>query len=265
MSSSTPAHRTRQIEGGATLDVWWTGLEAGRTELEGLAALLSADETRACRLFRFERDRRRYIVRHARLRQIMARYLNYPPIEVPVVTSPLGRPQLVGNGLTFSVSHSGEMAVFAVARGIAIGCDIERRDCRTASAEMAELFMSRSELQYWNALPPQRQTAAFFRCWTRKEAWLKALGIGLARPMKTFEIARTDPPRIRDASSGILRGWSLHDLKILPGYAAAVAARTAALRVEMRRWTRVENWQCGDTASQWIRGESEKRNTFAGP
>jgi 4'-phosphopantetheinyl transferase len=182
---------------------------------EAIAALsgsLSEEEARRAAGLRLERDRRRFIVARARLRQLLAARLGVWPEAVEFVYGKNGKPALgqrfMDTGWRFNVSHCDDVAVYAFSRRRDVGIDVEAlRPIREADA-IAARFFSRCEREAYLALAPQDRPLGFLSCWTRKEAVVKALGNGLCMPLD----------RLDDAC-----GWRLHSFSPLPGFIAAVA------------------------------------------
>lgn len=199
-----------------------------------LRLTLSADERERADRFCFERDRRRFTCARAILRSLIARYLEVEPRDVEFRYGAHGKPVLSGvleGVLTFNVSHSGEVAVFAIARDIELGVDVELVRDMPDAEDIASRFFSPREVTRLMSLPPLARNAAFFTCWTRKEAYLKALGSGLARPLDVFDVtfAPGDAPRLTvlwDEQEG--DRWAIHDLAPVDGYAAALVTEGAA-------------------------------------
>lgn len=211
----------------------WTAelplLEPYSSRLEGV--LDRAERERAER-FRFERDRARFILSHGWIRILLGRYLRRAPAGVELGVSEFGKPFVQGDSsessLQFSLSHSGELATLAVARGRCLGVDIEKVRPERATLEIAARFFSREEAEALRALAPESRVEAFFRCWTRKEAYVKARGEGLSRRLDRFSVSLgvEEFPSLRPSAPGDEEslGWSLRDLTPPSGYAAAIAA-----------------------------------------
>jgi 4'-phosphopantetheinyl transferase len=192
------------------------------------AAVLSDDEFARASRFHFDRDRRRFVAGRALLRSILGRYLDVAPGEVAFAYGPNGKPRLAGGGLSFNVSHSHGAALFAFTSERRIGVDIERHPAPDDGDAVARHFFAPAEVATLNSLSGDRRSTAFLRCWTRKEAYIKARGDGLSLALDSFEVSlapgaepallstRHDPP---DAAR-----WSLADLSShCPGYVAALA------------------------------------------
>jgi 4'-phosphopantetheinyl transferase len=181
-------------------------LDASSPEVCALQASLSAAERDRAGRFRFERHRRRFIVAHGRLRQELAVRLGVPPAEVELAYGRSGKPSLKHNGWHFSLSHCDDVALFAFSRASEVGVDVEAiRPIREAETIAAQFFSPLERL-----LCEREKPLGFLRCWTRKEALVKAIGEGLCVPLEQFDIAHAP-------------GWRLHSFFPLPGFIAAVA------------------------------------------
>lgn len=190
-----------------------------RIDAAPLARLLSADERERARRFAFERDRRRYIVARARLRQLLGERLAAAPESLQFLYSPNGKPALAGRAgqrdLRFNVSHCGELAAYAFAEGCEVGVDVEEVRELPDADEIAMRFFAPRERAAYLRLRPRERAQGFFNCWTRKEAFVKALGEGLSHPLAAF-----------DVSLAARCGWSLCSFVPAPGFVGAVAVRT---------------------------------------
>ena len=160
-----------------------------------LAELLSADETERARRFAFERDRRRYIVARARLRQLLGERLGTAPESLRFVYEPHGKPALARRAgqrdVRFNLSHCGEIAAYAFAEGREVGVDIEEVRELPDADQLALRFFSRRERAAYLRLPRRERPRGFFNCWTRKEAFVKALGVGLSHSLEGCDVALT--------------------------------------------------------------------------
>jgi len=195
-----------------------------------LAAWLQDEEQRVAECLHFERDRRRFIVARARLRQILAARLGTQPRAVELAYTAHGKPVLATGSasidLRFNVSHCKDVAVFAFCRGREVGIDVEMIEHIEGMDEVAAHFFSRNELRAYRALAEADKDAGFFNCWTRKEAFVKALVDGLHFPLDSFDVslAPHEPARILRVADkdGADCGWCLRSFSPLPGYVAAV-------------------------------------------
>lgn len=205
-----PALADREIH------VWSAGLDVDAKTRGGLkAALTSEEHVRAAR-FRFERDRQRFTVARGILRDILSRYLHCRPAELAFSYGPHGKPALANDttSLCFNVSHSGELALYAVSPGVEVGVDVERVEARNAGRDIAERFFAPREIAALGSLPSDLQVEAFFLCWTRKEAYIKAIGKGISIPLESFEVS-------------LMPGQSAAILSGEPGWSIQPAGRSA--------------------------------------
>jgi 4'-phosphopantetheinyl transferase len=216
--------------------IWQMPLEQPPDRVAALARLLSPDETDRAARFHFERDRRRFIVSHAGLRQILRRYLACAPDRLRFDLGAQGKPYLAGqladSGVQFNLSHSHELAVLAVTRRRAVGIDVEYVHPPSDMLALAARFFSAAEHAALLSLPDDQRLTGFFNCWTRKEAYLKAIGTGMSGGLSHFQVTlRPDEaPRflIIDGSLAHAARWSLITLEPAPGYIAATAVSCLA-------------------------------------
>lgn len=210
-----------------------------------LARTLAADERERAERFVFSREKSRFIVGRAGLRLILGEVLATPPHTLRFAYGPHGKPQLAAPfdraGLTFNLAHSSDLALVAVTQGATIGADIERLRPMYDLDAIAEETFSDRERRALFALPDPDRERAFFHCWTRKEAFVKALGDGLSYPLDSFSVSLRpgDLPRLEniDGDADAARAWTILDLEPAPGYAAAVAVAGQCARFSCRRWS----------------------------
>lgn len=209
------------------IDVWHVDLDACPLGDEALAAILSADERERAGRFHRPRDARRYAVGRAGLRLLLADRLGVAPARIRFEYGPHGKPAVVDASLPFNVSHSRGAALIAVGGAAALGVDIEAHDDAVEIEAIASRFFTAREVAQIRAAGPAAPTR-FFRAWTRKEAYLKAVGGGLSIPLTSVEIELVDVPRILriDADERAHESWSVRDLEAPDGYAAALVVRS---------------------------------------
>jgi 4'-phosphopantetheinyl transferase len=199
--------------------------------------LSTAEQERAAR-FKFDKHRRLYVAAHVAVRSILSRYLRAAPVKLQFVDGVNGKPSLAGefagSGLQFNLSHSHEMALVGVSCGHEIGVDIEWIKEDYGYDEVAERFFTAKEVEQLRALPSNFQRQAFFKCWTSKEAFLKAKGIGLSGKLDEVEITLVDNQRVRIRAS--VPGWTLAELTPGDGYEAAVVTEGGLLPVRCYQW-----------------------------
>jgi len=213
--------------GGDEVHVWRVKLDRLEARLQELLLTLAEDERSRAGRFYFQRDRDRYVAVRGSLRALLSSYLNRKPGELRFHYGAHGKPALA-NGSTddsicFNVSYSDEMALLAFSRGREIGVDIERIRTELAREKIAERFFSLREVDSLFSLPPDTQTEAFFNCWTRKEAYIKARGEGLSLPLETFTVSLVPGEPAALLSTAEPSGWCLRELTPDPSYAAALA------------------------------------------
>jgi 4'-phosphopantetheinyl transferase len=242
VGKSSTGDRTRARDDRRAPDavhVWWIDLE--RIEEPDWHVLSPEERARAAR-FRQPGDRRRWSQARTALRQILARYSSAPPEALRFAPGPWGKPALVGGAaLRFSLSHAGPRAALAVARERDVGIDLEPlaphldRDL----ASLIAVGCSPAETARLLALPPDARLEAFLACWTMKEAYLKALGVGLSRDPRAIETETTSGGRVVVRDPLAVEGppaWTLRRLDAGPGWLAALAVADAAPRVEVFGW-----------------------------
>jgi 4'-phosphopantetheinyl transferase len=230
LSPESPRARLAERE----VHVWSALLDRPPDVVETLRRLLSRDELARAARFHFERDRSRFAVGRASLRLLLGRYLAEPPGSIRFSYSSHGKPALLPphDTISFNLSHSEGLALYAVCRGHEIGIDVEQIRREPARERVPEHFFSAGEVETLRALRPQAQAEAFLSCWTRKEAFVKARGDGLTLPLDSFDVslAPGDEPRLLRTAwdPAEAASWSLHDLSpSFPGYVASVAVRGA--------------------------------------
>jgi 4'-phosphopantetheinyl transferase len=190
--------------------------------------LLSPEEHARTTQFVFDHHRNLFINAHAGLRCLLGWLLDLPPEQVALGTDTMGKPSLVGLGsppLFFNLSHSHNHAAVAVSPFFEVGIDIEH--IRPIGFEVAEHFFSAGEVAALKALPARRRAKAVFNVWTRKEAYLKALGLGLSVPLDSFDVSVEHPARLQRVA-GLPEEpmqWQLAHFIPGNGFVGAVAAR----------------------------------------
>lgn len=220
------------------LDVWRLHLEAATT-LESDETLLSPEELVRANRFRFQKDKHRFVTCRSALRRLLGQYLAVPPRQVGFEYSEYGKPGLKisdnPHRLSFNVAHSGDQALIAFGSGHQLGIDIEKVRGDLDTKSLSERFFSKRELGELRALPEAMQLPAFFACWCRKEAFIKAIGEGLSFPLNEFSVS-VHPERcpvvedIKGSAEAGLR-WSLTDLAVGTEYRAAVAVDSLHLSI----------------------------------
>jgi 4'-phosphopantetheinyl transferase len=213
------------------LHVWAIPLDVPEGEIIRSACVLSADERARAEQFYFDIHRRRYTAGRAALRAILAAYTRKRAADVRFVYGPYGKPRLAppDDGVRFNFSNFEGHAVCVVALDTEVGIDLEVVRELSDYEMIARHFFSPGETEALLALPPALRGEAFVSCWTRKEAFLKALGSGLALALDSFEVTLRpgEPPRLLSVKGRPERAaeWSLISLAPAPGFVVAVAVR----------------------------------------
>jgi len=230
--------------------VWRASLNLTASRLQGLAETLNAEERFRSECFHFRNDQEHFIASRGILRSILGSYLATPPCSLQFSYNPYGKPALAGkfaeNHLRFNLTHSHGLALYAVTLDREIGVDIERIRPYYAEDPIPEQFFSSRETAKLRALPFHLQQEAFFRCWARKEAYIKARGEGLSFQLEQFDVSLGpgEPASLVwvEGNSNETSRWSMQDLPAGPPYVAALAA-------EGQNWRHcLWQWPSGSTA-----------------
>ena len=230
MGSQAREVETRVLNCGIEIAV--AALDVAPGAVHRLSLLLSEGERERAGRFAFEREWRRYIVARGRLRQLLAERLDVPAEAIEFAYGKRGKPALAracGNReLRFNLAHSRDLALYAFAEGREVGVDVEAVRVLPDADSIAARFFSPREREAYAALDSCHKPVGFFNCWTRKEAYIKALGDGLYHPLDAFDVslAPGEPARVlrvENTADGMC-GWQVESFIPAPGYVAAVVA-----------------------------------------
>ncbi|HXC01298.1 MAG TPA: 4'-phosphopantetheinyl transferase superfamily protein [Opitutaceae bacterium] len=223
--------------------VWRVSLVADEKQCASLRQILSPEEMLRAAGFKFEVDRRRFIVAHGSLRLLLSGYLHALPERLVLVTDLLGKPRLADQTdgpIRFNLSRSGEMALYAFAQGHEVGVDVEQIRPNADELAIARRMFTPDEARRLETLQGDERTAAFFNSWTRLEALAKASGRGLSS-ISHGEFSL--PPEAGGAGMGTARdnsgdvaAWQIISLQPGSGYAGAVAAEGTAWKIQCLDW-----------------------------
>lgn len=230
--------------GPKNVHIWRVSLNKPGKTVADCEAILTQDEIKRADRFHFDRDRRRYIVKQASLRIILGEfYLDCEPRSLKFGTSQYGKPYLTGDcdgeNLCFNMSDSNELALIAFTSNSKVGIDVEFMRAVPDASEIAARSFSKAENIAFQALPQAKKQEAFFNCWTRKEAFIKAIGKGLSDPLDRFEVSLEPGKTVRLIS---IKGdpqkadeWSLISMTPEQGYLGALAIKKK--NVSVTYWT----------------------------
>ena len=224
------------------VDIWRARLDLPTDSLKTLVTTLSVDEIQRADRFSIQEDKIRFIAAHGCLRDILARYHYWEPGQLNFSTNDYGKPTLSTDSserrMDFNLSHSNDFALVAVTSERKVGVDLERIRQGISAQVIARQYFSPSEFSELMALPSEQREIGFFNCWTRKEAYIKAQGLGLSLPLESFDVSlgpnepvilRATRPDPQEAAR-----WTLLGLEVSPDYAAALAVEGQGL--EFRFW-----------------------------
>jgi 4'-phosphopantetheinyl transferase len=226
------------------IHVWRASLDQPVPRFQRLKQLLSPDESMRAEQFHFEQDRKRFIACHGILRTILGRYLNVDPNRLQFCNGKNGKPALAhefDNGsIHFNLSHSNEIVLYGFARDQQMGVDIERIRNISEMDQITKRFFSKTENEILRNLPDNQKKEAFFNCWTRKEAFIKAIGEGLSYPLNKFVVSLVpgEPARLLriEGDSKAASRWFIQELNPAPGFAAAFAVEGRRRQLRFWQW-----------------------------
>ncbi len=232
------------LPGKDEVHVWTVLMSECLPLLVSLLGLLSVEERERAARFQRPEDRARHIIAHGRLRQLLGEYLLIAPVDIAFARSEYGKPALTQTAgqpnLSFNMAHSGDVILFALAVDRRVGVDVEAIRSDFDPMELAQSQFSADEVSALQAMATPDRTKAFFRCWTRKEACVKALGQGLSFPLRQFTVScgLDEPPYILKAAnhSALSEHWKVFDLVPATGYVGAVVADCSQVHLLSRRW-----------------------------
>ena len=218
-------------------------LECPQSELKYFEKTLAEDEINRANRFHFKKDRERFVAGRGLLRMLLSSYVGIPANEIIFTYGCHGKPGLRRQdsrpAIEFNLAHSAGTAIYALTRDRPVGVDIESFQPDFPVEEVARNFFSSTELAALQNLPKILRMEAFFKCWTRKEAFIKALGDGLSCPLSDFDVSLTpgEPARLLNVRWGSDEAhWSMEDIESLAGYAAAIVFSGPQCRMHVSQW-----------------------------
>lgn len=234
--SSPPSSLSLQT---GDVHVWRLGLDR---PVERFLDLLQPGEIDRANRFHFEKDRKRFVIARGFLRMLLGRYLHNDPKQLMFSYGPNGKPALESDtSLRFNMSHSHAMALYAVTEEREIGVDVEHIRADFTSDDIARRFFSPFEVESLCGLPDEQRVESFFRCWTRKEAYIKATGRGLSQPLDGFDVTLGpgEHAALLRNDDGTHERWTMAGIEVGPGYAGALVVE--------RPITKIRYWNADDT------------------
>ena len=224
--------------------VWLASLDRRQSELKFFESILTEDEIDRANRFHFQKDRERFVTGRGMLRVILNSYLGVPAGEILFSYGRRGKPalqpQVGGQAIEFNLAHSDGTAIYAITLNRPVGVDIESIKCEFPVDTVAEHCFSTAELSAFRGLPLQMQRIAFFKCWTRKEAFIKALGDGLSCPLADLDVSVMPGESARLMRVGWApeeaSRWYMEDICGLPGFSAAIVRSGSQCQMHVSQW-----------------------------
>ncbi len=229
------------------IHIWFSVLDRIILDLYKLFQTLSADERMRAGRFHCYEDKKWFILRHGILRMILGGYLGVQPSELHFYHGKNGKPAITetsgGETIQFNLSHSNGVALFAFTRDHEIGVDIEYIRDISDMEQLVGRFFSAQENELFRSMPKSQKREAFFKGWTCKEAFVKAIGDGLSRPLCNFDVSLTPGEssevfKTEDGSKETSR-WTIHNLKPAPHYMGAFAVKNNLSQLKCWRLDRI--------------------------
>jgi 4'-phosphopantetheinyl transferase len=227
------------------IHLWRADLNLPDRRIQELSRIISTAERMRAERFHFERDSRKYAIGFGILRTILGHYVGIEPKELRFIHGRGGKPMLDGvfanRYIHFNMSHSEGLALYGFTRDHEIGVDIEFVRDIPEMDDIAEQFFSKKENKVFRSLPERKKKEAFFSCWTRKEAFIKAIGDGLYHPLDNFDVGLKPGESAKlirmGGDSKSASRWLIQDLKPGPGFIAAFAVEGHDWRLHFWQWS----------------------------
>lgn len=211
------------------IEVWCVETDAATNVIRQMEKVLAPEEISRAEQFHFEHHRNSFVVTRGMLRILLAHYLGEAAGDIIFAYGAKGKPSLPDAKIEFNISHTKGIALFAFALGCELGVDVEQIRPIQDMMQIARRFFSRQESEELLALLEEEKEKAFFRCWTRKEAYIKAVGEGLSIPLNAFRVTFKEEGPVRWIDLGNETSaqptWALYNLDISSAYVAALAHR----------------------------------------
>ena len=243
LTAAWPVSSGIAAPGPGAARIWSADLEPGAAAIDRFVPLLSADERQRAERFHFRRDAMRWIAARAILREILGACLGADPHGVAFAYGDKGKPALAAPAgpldLQFSLAHSAHLGLYAVTVGCPVGVDVERVRPLSDMDRIAERSFSRQECAALRALPVSLRPAGFFNCWTRKEAYIKAIGLGLSYPLQRFSVSLAPgvPAGLEavEIDPAHVEAWTMEALAPRSGFVGAVVVGARPVDIACER------------------------------
>jgi 4'-phosphopantetheinyl transferase len=244
------------------LHLWRAQLDLPSALLRRMASTLSGDEKERAERFLIAQAGERFVAARGILRHLLGMYSGVNPASVEFRYGPEGKPSLStihSSNISFSVSHSGKMALFAVCGSAELGVDIEEVKSDFKGMQIASHFFSEEEVAELSKLPPKLADQAFFECWTAKEAYVKARGQGLSIPLRSFTVGFGCREQLLQVEGG--SRWSCYALEPALGFAGAVVAAGEGWSLRRYEWpAEIESQRFGRCAKANYRTRADGKS-----
>ena len=228
-------------EGTNAVELWQLDLAAWSQVGDICESVLTSQELQQAQEFRFHQGRERFILGRGMMRHVLAHWLRIPATEVVFRFTGHGKPHLAdaASDVQFNLSHSGDLILLAVTRGVQLGVDIERRREIKRRDQIAQGILAAKELKEYEALSEPERQSAFFTIWTRKEAIIKAVGRGLSFPLTELEVSFDAEPRLLryGKTTGTNVPWHLSNVACPKEYVASLATGEPVTAAPLRVWS----------------------------
>jgi 4'-phosphopantetheinyl transferase len=225
--------------GDRDIHVWAVPIRARDEIVEQFGRVLTQDELDRAHRFHFEHLQQSFVVTRGALRLLLGAYLDTPPTDIEINYASKGKPYLApGMRMRFNVSHSGDMALYAFAKDCELGIDVEQIRPLNDLLEVASQNFCKQEVADLLSLPQDQRELSFYLCWTRKEAYIKAIGDGLSAPLDDFRVTLlpNEPARLFHMLNDVDKGreWTMLNLALGTDYAGAMVFGGGERPVKMR-------------------------------
>lgn len=221
----------RAFKADKSVHIWLIRYDKCLKSTDPFQSALTEDELQRAKKFHFEIDYQRFVITRGLLKRVLAKMLGKTPLQIVLELNEFGKPSLKNDELFFNVSHSGNLGLIAVTDITSIGVDVEKYRKEMSTEDIARRFFSEKEVKDYLSLKKSDRLQGFFNCWTRKEAFIKAVGKGLSLPLRNFDV--TLKPGQEAVITAIREpfdnphNWELADLPVDKDYAAAFTIRAA--------------------------------------